>query len=77
MTRTPSYRAPFGPEGSDPIDGDTCRRLLRAALERGGDYADLFFEYRAGGAVVFEEGITRSASRSVSMGEQPAVTTSA
>jgi TldD protein len=38
------------------------------ALSRGGDYADLFFEYRAGGAVVFEEGITRAASRSVSMG---------
>jgi TldD protein len=68
MTELPSYRAPFGPDGSDPVDADTCRRLLRVALARGGEYADLFFEYRAGGAVVFEEGITRSASRSVTLG---------
>ncbi len=68
MMQGASYRAPFGPAGAQPVDADTCRRLLAAALERGGDYADLFFEYRAGGAVVFEEGITRAASRSVKMG---------
>ena len=38
------------------------------ALARGGDYADLFFEYRAGGGLVFDEGILKSASRGVSMG---------
>ncbi|MFO0564993.1 MAG: metallopeptidase TldD-related protein [Polyangiaceae bacterium] len=45
-----------------------CRKLLAIALGRGGDYADLFFEYRAGGGIVFEEGITKSASRGVSLG---------
>jgi len=42
--------------------------LLEIALAQGGDYADLFFEYRASGGISFEEGITRSASRGVSMG---------
>jgi TldD protein len=45
-----------------------CNRLLSIALSQGGQYADLFFEYRAGGGLSFEEGITRSASRGVSMG---------
>lgn len=61
-------RAPFGPSGSNAIDAFLCSKLLSAALERGGDYADLFFEYRVAGGISFEEGITRSASRSVSMG---------
>ncbi len=37
-------------------------------MSRGGDYADLFFEYKVSGGLSFEEGITRSASRGVSMG---------
>ncbi len=65
MTR---YRAPFAPGGPFEVDEETCRKLLEVALARGGDYADLFFEYRAAGSFSFEEGITRSAARSVSMG---------
>lgn len=38
------------------------------ALARGGEYADLFFEYRAAGGLVFDEGILKTASRGVSMG---------
>ncbi|HVJ16418.1 MAG TPA: metallopeptidase TldD-related protein [Polyangiaceae bacterium] len=68
MTQSVRYRAPFAPGGSAPIDGEICRKLLETALSRGGDYADLFFEYRAGGGLTFEEGITRSATRGVSMG---------
>ena len=68
MSRSLSYRAPFFPDGLQPIDRNTCDRLIHAALEHGGDYADLFFEYRASGAMAFDEGILRSASRSVSMG---------
>jgi TldD protein len=63
-----SYRAPFAPGGVAPVDAEVCRKLLTIALSRGGEYADLFFEYRAGGGLSFEEGITRSASRGVSMG---------
>src|SRR5688572_33173377 len=68
MTQSVRYRAPFAPGGSAPIDGEICRKLLGVALSRGGDYADLFFEYRAGGGLTFEEGITRSASRGVALG---------
>jgi TldD protein len=61
-------RAPFAPSGPNAIDAEICRKLLAIALSRGGDYADLFFEYRVAAGLSFEEGITRSASRGVSMG---------
>src|SRR5512143_4026755 len=64
----PVYRAPFAPGGALQIDPSLCERLLAIALGRGGDYADLFFEYRRGGGFSFEEGILKTASRSVSMG---------
>ncbi len=51
-----------------PIDASIARRLLSTALSQGGDYADLFFEYGASGSYVLEEGILKSAGRSVSMG---------
>jgi len=68
MTESARYYAPFGPRGSQRVDAELATRLLAIALARGGDYADLFFEYRAGGGLTFEEGITRSASRGVSLG---------
>src|SRR6266508_517965 len=68
MTIAESYRAPFAPGGPAGIDAAICERLLSVALAKGGDYADLFFEYRAGGSLVFDEGILKSASRGVSMG---------
>jgi TldD protein len=68
MTTSEKYRAPFAPGGLSGIDATICDRLLSVALGRGGDYADLFFEYRAGGGLVFDEGILKSASRGVSMG---------
>ncbi|HEV8548121.1 MAG TPA: metallopeptidase TldD-related protein [Polyangiaceae bacterium] len=68
MTESARYYAPFGPRGSSRIDEAIATRLLSIALSRGGDYADLFFEYTAGGGLSFEEGITRSASRAVRLG---------
>ena len=68
MTHSKLYRAPFGPGGTAGIDESVCRRLLDVALASGGDYADLFFEYRAAGSLFFEDGITKSASRGVSLG---------
>ena len=65
---TGTYRAPFAAGGPVAIDERLCERLLEVALSKGGDYADLFFEYRAGGGLSFEEGILRSASRGVSLG---------
>ncbi len=66
--RSAAYRAPFAPGGANPVDPKTCERLLAVALSRGGDYADVFFEYRAGGGFSYEEGILKAASRGVSMG---------
>src|SRR5260370_3437568 len=62
------YVAPFGPGGSNAVDSTVAERLLSTALSKGGDYADLFFEYRAAGGFVFDEGILKSVSRGVSMG---------
>ncbi len=67
-THSELYKAPFAPGGSNAIDAQIAERLLAVALSQGGDYADLFFEYRAGGGFVFDEGILKNASRSVSMG---------
>jgi TldD protein len=63
-----AYRAPFAEGGPVAIDEAICERLLATALSKGGDYADLFFEYRAGGGLSFEEGILRSAARGVALG---------
>jgi TldD protein len=48
-------------------EGDVDK-LLGAALARGGDYADLYFEHRVGSAVNIEEQIIKSAVKSVMQG---------
>ena len=68
MTRSALYSAPFAEAGTNAIDAQLAERLLRVALDKGADYADLFFEYRAAGSLVYDEGILKSASRGVSMG---------
>ncbi len=67
-THSALYKAPFGPGGASEVDVQLAERLLSLALSRGADYADLFFEYRAAGGFVFDDGILKSASRGVSMG---------
>lgn len=67
-THSALYKAPFGPGGASEIDLKMADQLLAIALENGADYADLFFEYRAAGGLVYDEGILKSASRGVSMG---------
>src|SRR5258708_15701493 len=67
-THSALYRAPFAEGGASALDPALAERLLAVALARGGDYADLFFEYRAAGGFVFDEGILKSASRGVSIG---------
>jgi len=62
------YQAPFAPDGSHAIDADLAGRLLRIALDNGGDYADLFFEYSVSGSYAYDEQILKSARRAVSMG---------
>jgi TldD protein len=65
---TSRYSAPFLPGGTSPIDEDIAQKLLDIALSDGGEYADLYFEYRASGGFSFEEGILKSANRGVTMG---------
>ncbi|PYR72065.1 MAG: metalloprotease TldD, partial [Acidobacteria bacterium] len=51
--------------------GVTTRDLegyLSEALSRGGDYADLYFEYRINHSIVLEEQIIKSATKGVSLG---------
>ncbi|MSP25251.1 MAG: metalloprotease TldD [Myxococcales bacterium] len=62
------YLAPFAPGGDAGIDATICERLLSVCLAHGGDYADLFFEYRRSAGYSYDEGILKSASRSVSVG---------
>lgn len=71
MSKTPTpnrYQAPFAPGGSTPIDAQIARRLLEVALCRGGEYADLFYEYGVSGSYSYDEGILKAAGRAVSMG---------
>lgn len=65
---TTRYRAPFAPGGAQPIDEPFLEKLLAAALDAGGEYADLFFEYSAGGSLSYDEGILKNATRGVTMG---------
>ena len=44
----------------DAIDAALAERLLAAALSSGGDYADLYFEHRAGADYVLEDGRIRT-----------------
>src|SRR5256885_9397320 len=41
---------------------------LSEALSRGGDYADLYFEYRINHSIVLEEQIIKSATKGVHIG---------
>ena len=65
---TGRYHAPFAAKGSHSIDADVANRLLRIAMDQGGDYADLFFEYSVSGSYAYDEQILKSARRAVSMG---------
>ena len=65
MTR---YAAPFRPGGSHSIDPAFADRLLTAALASGGDYADLYFQYRATGTINLEDEAIKNASRGVGLG---------
>ncbi len=56
------FRERFGITATD------VERMLGVALSRGGDYADLYFEYTSTGSVQVEESIVKSATRSVRQG---------
>jgi TldD protein len=61
-------QAPFAPGGATEIDAALARKLLELALSAGGDYADLFFEYRAGADYVYEDERVKAVGRGITLG---------
>src|SRR6185437_5592601 len=60
--------APFAQGGPIEIDAALARRLLELALADGGDYADLYFEYRAGADYIYEDDRVKSVGRGITLG---------
>ena len=50
------------------IDEATAQSLLDAALSRGGEYAELYFEHKNAGNIQFEQQAVKSANRGISQG---------
>src|SRR5436190_14989404 len=50
------------------VDAPLIRQLLELALSRGGDYADLYFEYRAAADFSFEEERVKAVGRGITLG---------
>src|SRR5689334_6087909 len=70
MTTTlpPALRAPFSAGGASAIDAQLANRLLGLALEAGGDYADLYFEFRVSADYSLEEEQVRTLGRGITLG---------
>lgn len=64
MTRT---EAPFA-SGPQAITPQLADQLLARALERGGDFADLYFEYRRSASIAMEDGRVRSVGGGIDFG---------
>ena len=69
MSNLPSaLRAPFSSVGGNAIDAAVASKLLAAALDAGGDYADLYFEFRVAADYALEEEQVKTVGRGVTMG---------
>lgn len=55
-------------QGRFGVGLEDMRKVLAAALSRGGDFADLFFEYRLATSVTMEDEIVRQSSEDVTLG---------
>lgn len=63
-----TLRAPFSTGGASAIDAQLANRLLGLALEAGGDYADLYFEFRVSADYVLEEESVKTLGRGITLG---------
>jgi TldD protein len=59
--------APFA-TGPTKIGPELAQRILSRALGRGGDFADLFFEYRRSASIAMEDGRVRTVGGGIDMG---------
>jgi TldD protein len=50
------------------VSSEDIQKILSAALSKGGDFAELFFEYRVSNSIRMEEDIIRDSARSISLG---------
>ncbi|MFO7561016.1 MAG: metallopeptidase TldD-related protein [Enhygromyxa sp.] len=66
----PAIRVPEAPfmRGDQAISPDLAAALLDRALARGGDFADLYFEYRRSASISMEDGRVRSVGGAIDMG---------
>lgn len=62
MTGVAFFRERYG------IDEAVAQSLLDIALSRGGEYAELYFEHKVAGNIVFEQQAVKSATRGVTQG---------
>jgi TldD protein len=65
---SPVLTAPFAAGGPSEVDSEIARKLLAAAMESGGDYADLYFEYRISSDYTLEDEQIKTVGRGVTMG---------
>jgi len=63
-----ALRAPFSTGGASAIDAQLANRLLGLALEAGGDYADIYFEFRVSADYALEEEQIRTLGRGITLG---------
>ena len=63
-----ALRAPFAVGGASAIDAQLANRLLGHALEAGGDYADIYFEFRVSADYVLEEEQVKTLGRGITLG---------
>lgn len=63
-----TLRAPFSSGGAAAIDSQLANRLLALALGAGGDYADIYFEFRVSADYVLEEEQVRTLGRGITLG---------
>src|SRR5881392_1134782 len=63
-----ALRAPFSAGGASAIDAQLANRLLALALEAGGDYADIYFEFRVSADYVLEEEQIKTLGRGITLG---------
>jgi TldD protein len=68
ITLPPALRAPFSAGGATAIDAQIANRLLGLALEAGGDYADLYFEFCVYANYMLEEEQIRTLGRGIALG---------
>jgi TldD protein len=68
VSRAPQSADRLGPNPLAGIDAVVAEQLLGEALSSGGDYADLYFEFRCGADFVLEETQVRSVGRVLVVG---------